>query len=207
MSGHEECTNLAAGVFGSEYPVFDVCTQIIIAVAENTASSLAGVLRPTVLASRGTSKAVNRLLGPGFASFWLASPQCGCGWYSAPGTRPSRETETERLWKKYEAKGWSFEKAQRAIEASVKSQQQHWERKAALCDFLCEQGRTMAADVADAAGLAYLLIYEPGNGSRIPPCVLGEQVPSSRIRDGTHEMPQCVLTPILKTPRPTAGPR
>lgn len=125
--------------------------------------------------------AVRAVCGPG-ARVYSVTRDCACDVYSDP-RRPSGDeeirAESERMLRRYRRKGWSWEKASRAIEASEAKRRRHARGTSGLAPAIAQ----MIAEAADLLGEVGVLAFwcEPGEEKPVAP---GPVVAASLIRSG-----------------------
>ncbi len=129
-----------------------MCYFITVGVAERAAAHLVGQRAEGLVVQSVANPSVTAQLPRGFATYLVVSDEmCSCGLFEEE--RPSREKEAfERLRRKYEAKGWSQSRMERAIS-------QHFSDTGAVGPGLSADLVAFFGDVAERAGELQIVVH------------------------------------------------
>jgi hypothetical protein len=100
-----------------------MCTFLAIAVPGADLAAVRALCPRGLHVEPCQNRSVARIVGPGFLPYWLTSGQCSCD-IAPADTSGEDEPETaklhqERLRRRYESRGWSPAKIERAIADAV----------------------------------------------------------------------------------------
>lgn len=98
-----------------------MCYFLTVAVPIQYGDLIEGVFQSEFQTIIGTNPTVTDALPANYVTRVVTTGFCSCELYSQPG-RPRPEQLAEQLQRKYEKRGWSQAKIQRAVEQAVQSQ-------------------------------------------------------------------------------------